>query len=166
MYGFTHSGLYRLPAQTRYGRYCAFSGSAERRLGACRGTGTLVCNVDGTDLSCDVTSAGATPTSEACDGADNDCDGHVDEPWDFGGFAGVREDLVGPVFGQLLGGRLCIGKLAEHDRIVNAFGATQVLTHVGGHRLRRRERRDVRRAREPPLAARRPTRPGGDGRGC
>lgn len=42
--------------------------------------GTWVCNGTGTDLDC----AGDFPSSEVCDGEDNDCDGLVDETADLG----------------------------------------------------------------------------------
>ena len=48
-------------------------------LGACRGTGTLVCAPGGASLTCNITSPGATAAAEACDGVDNDCDGTLDE---------------------------------------------------------------------------------------
>src|SRR6185503_6594446 len=54
--------------------------------GACRVTGTYQCNgpsatrcnkSDGSPVAIDLTQAGP----EACDGADNDCDGSIDEPF-------------------------------------------------------------------------------------
>ena len=45
-------------------------------VGSCKRRGLNVCAVDGT-LVCSVTAA--DPTEESCDGADNDCDGSVDE---------------------------------------------------------------------------------------
>ena len=68
-----------------------------RKLGVCRGKGNLVCNVMGTGLACNVTTAGAAPAAELCDNRDNDCDGHLDEPYDSGGFNGVRDAVVGPL---------------------------------------------------------------------
>ncbi len=47
--------------------------------GACRGTGTNVCSADGLSVTCDITSPGATPSTETCNGADDDCDGRIDE---------------------------------------------------------------------------------------
>jgi Putative metal-binding motif len=68
-----------------------------RRLGACRGTGTLVCNAAQTGLTCNVTVAGAAAANETCNNRDDDCDGHTDEPYDADGFGGVRDAVVGPL---------------------------------------------------------------------
>ena len=78
---------------------CAEDGtfSTTRRLGACRGSGTLVCNAAMTGLRCNVATAGATAANESCDNVDNDCDGHTDEPYDSGGFLGVRDVTIGPL---------------------------------------------------------------------
>jgi len=78
---------------------CAEDGTfgTNRRLGVCRGTGTLVCNAAMTGLRCNVTTPGATAAAETCNNRDDDCDGHVDEPYDSGGFVGVRDVTVGPL---------------------------------------------------------------------
>lgn len=47
--------------------------------GACLGTGTLVCNATGSGLECDITNPGATPMMEVCNGADDNCNGAIDE---------------------------------------------------------------------------------------
>lgn len=80
------------------GSACAEDGrfDAPFKLGACRGTGTLICNETGSGLSCNVQVPGAQPHAELCNGLDDDCDAHVDEPYDSDGFAGVRDDVVGP----------------------------------------------------------------------
>ena len=49
-------------------------------IGECAGTGTFICdaaNLDGPAV-CNITTPGATPSAEKCDGKDNDCDGIVD----------------------------------------------------------------------------------------
>jgi putative metal-binding protein len=78
---------------------CAEDGAfgTTRRLGVCRGTGSLVCNATQTGLRCNVTVAGTSATNETCNNRDDDCDGHVDEPYDSGGFTGVRDVTVGPL---------------------------------------------------------------------
>ena len=50
-------------------------------LGACLGTGTLVCNAMGSGLTCNIPpgSAGATPMPEVCNGLDDNCNGAIDE---------------------------------------------------------------------------------------
>ena len=49
------------------------------RLGACRGTGTLVCNAGGTGVTCNITMPGAMPQPEVCNGLDDNCNGAIDE---------------------------------------------------------------------------------------
>ncbi|MGM0556457.1 MAG: MopE-related protein, partial [Myxococcota bacterium] len=46
-------------------------------VGACERSGALVCNSSGGGLVCDATPG--NPSTETCDGIDNDCDGTVDE---------------------------------------------------------------------------------------
>jgi Notch-like protein len=78
---------------------CAEDGtfSTTRKLGICRGTGALICNAAQNGLRCNVTMAGQAPTSETCNNKDDDCDGHLDEPYDANAFTGVRDSLVGPL---------------------------------------------------------------------
>ncbi|MCC6215685.1 MAG: hypothetical protein IT376_12545 [Polyangiaceae bacterium] len=49
------------------------------QLGACRGTGTIVCSAGGTGTECVIDHPGASPGTEVCNGLDDDCDGLVDE---------------------------------------------------------------------------------------
>ncbi|MCL4226138.1 MAG: hypothetical protein KJZ91_16870 [Myxococcales bacterium] len=81
------------------GTACAEDGTfgTSRKLGICRGTGALVCNAAQTGLACNVTAPGATPTNETCNNRDDDCDGHVDEPFDANALLGVRDVRVGPL---------------------------------------------------------------------
>jgi len=61
--------------QPNKGVACADSG-----VGACQGTGSFQCdpaNLNGPAV-CTITSPGAAPSAEKCDGKDNDCDGVVD----------------------------------------------------------------------------------------
>jgi hypothetical protein len=49
------------------------------KIGACRGTGTLVCAANGAGLACSISSPGASPTPEVCNGIDDNCNGAIDE---------------------------------------------------------------------------------------
>lgn len=46
-------------------------------VGACQRSGIVVCSPDGASTICDASPG--QPQKEACDGEDNDCDGHTDE---------------------------------------------------------------------------------------
>jgi uncharacterized delta-60 repeat protein len=46
-------------------------------VGECARTGQFVCKADGSGTHCNATPG--TPTTEICDGRDNDCDGQIDE---------------------------------------------------------------------------------------
>jgi hypothetical protein len=48
-------------------------------LGVCLGTGAYECTGDGSGTDCVITSPGASPSSEVCNGLDDDCDGYIDE---------------------------------------------------------------------------------------
>jgi hypothetical protein len=45
--------------------------------GACEAKGVYVCNADGSDTTCDAVAK--APTTEICDGKDNDCNGKIDD---------------------------------------------------------------------------------------
>lgn len=59
-------------------------------IGVCRGFGTYVCNGSENGTTCQVTTPGASPSSESCDGLDNDCDTKIDEGGVCGGCANVE----------------------------------------------------------------------------
>jgi hypothetical protein len=66
--------------------------------GACLRTGTQVCNVLGTGLTCNATAGVAT--AETCNGVDDNCNGSIDETWPDKGRAcqrGVGECLANGV---------------------------------------------------------------------
>ena len=50
-------------------------------IGACQRTGTLICNADGSGYACDAVPG--TPQPETCNGVDDDCDGLIDEDFNF-----------------------------------------------------------------------------------
>ncbi len=52
---------------------------ADAGIGACQGFGALVCGDDGASLRCDITDPGDPAGAEGCNGADDDCDGKIDE---------------------------------------------------------------------------------------
>ena len=56
-------------------------------LGLCRRTGELTCNAAGDGTVCDATPG--PPSAELCDGADNDCDGAIDDGFNVGGVCNV-----------------------------------------------------------------------------
>jgi hypothetical protein len=67
-----------------YGQPCASDDGAPGTQGACRTTGTYVCDTT-TTTKCSAVAASCTSLpggcTEVCDGIDNDCDGVVDEPF-------------------------------------------------------------------------------------
>ena len=50
-------------------------------IGACQRTGTLVCTADGSGYQCDAVPG--APQPEICNGIDDDCDGLIDEDFNF-----------------------------------------------------------------------------------
>ena len=48
-------------------------------FGICRGTGVRVCNAAHDGTVCQITNPGATPTTEICNGLDDNCNGLIDE---------------------------------------------------------------------------------------
>jgi hypothetical protein len=64
------------------------------KLGICQGTGTWICNAGGTAVTCNITSAGQSPTNELCNGKDDDCDGLVDEEANDAAGLGVVDSMV------------------------------------------------------------------------
>ncbi|MBU1245064.1 hypothetical protein KKD52_18345 [Myxococcota bacterium] len=48
-------------------------------IGACRGTGVYNCRLDGAGTECIITTPGATPSDEVCNGLDDNCNDQVDE---------------------------------------------------------------------------------------
>jgi len=61
-------------AYPQKGTACADSG-----VGQCQGTGAYVCNAAQDGVVCAITTPGAVPQTEQCNGLDDDCDGVLDD---------------------------------------------------------------------------------------
>jgi hypothetical protein len=57
--------------------YGALGQSCTVGVGGCERSGTIVCSPDGSGTEC--SASPGSPSSEVCDGVDNDCDGQTDE---------------------------------------------------------------------------------------
>jgi Putative metal-binding motif len=68
-------------------------------LGACRSTGTYLCNpmAETGAVLCNLTTPGGTSSPEQCDGRDNDCNGNVDEGAATGNLPGQEWSSLGSV---------------------------------------------------------------------
>src|SRR5207249_4732696 len=75
---------------------------ADKGIGACQGKGKFVCDSSKASAVCQITTPGAAPGTEVCDGLDNNCDGIVDnsDPTDP---ARVKDPMVAVSGGGLTG---------------------------------------------------------------
>jgi hypothetical protein len=93
----------RKPAAT--GGSCAESPPAtctDGGKGACQGRGVYACTPDKLGVACTITTPGAAPVTEVCDGQDNNCDGVIDNG-DAADPNRVREPMVAISGGGLAG---------------------------------------------------------------
>ncbi len=63
-------------------------------IGACQGRGAYTCNPARDGVTCVISTPGATPGPELCNGRDDDCDSLVDEETDDTAGLGVVDDMV------------------------------------------------------------------------
>jgi len=121
--GLCRGGACACPAgQSNCSGTCAPTGAAcEAGIGACRQSGTFVCR--GTGSACSVT--GGSPSTEVCNGRDDNCNGSTDEGWPqmcYTGRAGTAGR--GPCragFQSCSGGALsgCVGEVTPNQESCN-----------------------------------------------
>ena len=94
---------------------------AER--GVCKSQGTYQCSTTNPNgpAACVITMPGQTPSSEACDAKDNDCDGGVDE-------GGTSGNLVGQDWVSIGGGKQIMKyEASKPDATATAVGTTNTI---------------------------------------
>jgi|JI10StandDraft_1071094.scaffolds.fasta_scaffold07272_7 hypothetical protein len=91
-------------------------------MGACARTGTVVCDAAGTGTTCNATAG--TPTTETCNGVDDDCDGMIDDGFALGTACdGADPDLCteGMIVCAAGGGTTCSDVSGDSVELCNSF---------------------------------------------